>query len=69
MEFDENGLSDEELNLYQKNKKNTNNIINETCCEYEEIIFNRPFFYVVTYSDLFDNYDILVIGKIENVEL
>ena len=68
IEFDENGLNNEQLDYYQKNKKNQNSIIDEKC-DYEEIIFNRPFLYVVTYSDLFDNQDILVIGKIENVEL
>ena len=67
IEFDENGLNDDS-NLYQK-KNNPNDNIDESCCEYEQLIFNRPFLYVVTYSDLFDNYDILVIGKIENVEL
>ena len=55
--------------IYIKKKNNPNDNIDESCCEYEQLIFNRPFLYVVTYSDLFDNYDILVIGKIENVEL
>ena len=68
IEFDENGLNDDS-NLIQKNKTNPNDNIDESCCQYEQLIFNRPFLYVVTYSDLFDNYDILVIGKIENVEL
>ena len=68
IEFDEIGLTDNDINFYLKNKKDPILIIDEKC-DYEEIIFNRPFFYIVTYSDLFGNSDILTIGKIEDVEL
>ena len=68
IEFDEIGLTDNDINFYLKNKKDPILIIDENC-DYEEIIFNRPFFYIVTYSDLFGNSDILTIGKIEDVEL
>jgi serpin B len=68
IEFDEIGLTDNDINFYLKHKKDPILIIDENC-DYEEIIFNRPFFYIVTYSDLFGNSDILTIGKIEDVEL
>ena len=65
IEFDESGLDD-----FDENKKKVNKYINdEECCDCMQIIFNRPFMYVVTLNDLFDNHDVLVVGKIEDVEV